>query len=598
MADHGEGRRAFARLLCEANHKRVLLVRGASETGKSHMSRQMIRNAMLLPGVVSGRFDFKGTTNIGVEIEAFSGPLGLEPPGGQTLNERLAKIFTELRRRARPSLLIFDTYEAAGETKDWIEGVLLPHLVSARWLRVVIIGQSVPSRAGAIWESVADGPLTLQLPGPEDWLAYGRTNRGETLDLEFVTLAHQYADGKPSLLAGLLGPSPKYMDGAAALDSVEQLRLIRDAHGDPALLALATVDLTFPDIPNADREALRMALEVAAVPHWCDASILAELIGSSSLIADQWARLKAVPVIEPFPARGADARNVHEASRLAIRKHLAETQQKWFTELSGRSVRLFKADTRPIGQIEWIYHLLVVNPEQGAAELEDLDRTWSDTARNEDLAALSGTLTELETSQILEGKALLRVRLVIAQHRATLAGAASLGNLANQLLEAAQAIDDARLTADAYCLVGDVAQARGDLAAAGRSFAQYLAICERLAALDPANTGWQRDLAVAHSRVGDVAQARGDLAAAERSFAQALAISERLAVLDPANTGWQQGLAAAHSRVGDAAQARGDLAAAGRSFAQALAISRAAGRAGPGQHRLAAGPGGRAQPGR
>lgn len=206
MADHGEGRRAFARLLCEANRERVLLVRGASETGKSHMSRQMIRNAMLLPGVVSGRFDFKGTTNIGVEIEAFSGPLGLEPPAGQTLNERLAKIFTELRRRARPSLLIFDTYEAAGEAKDWIEGVLLPHLVSARWLRVVIIGQSVPSRAGAIWESVADGPLTLQLPGPEDWLAYGRTNRGETLDLEFVTLAHQYADGKPSLLAGLLGP--------------------------------------------------------------------------------------------------------------------------------------------------------------------------------------------------------------------------------------------------------------------------------------------------------------------------------------------------------------------------------------------------------
>ena len=206
MADHGESRRAFARLLCEANRERVLLVRGSSETGKSHMSKQMIRNAMLLPEVVSGRFDFKGTINMGVEIEAFSGPLGIEPPAGQTLNERLAKIFTELRRRARPSLLVFDTYEAAGEAKDWIEGVLLPHVVSARWLRVVIIGQSVPTRAGSIWESVANEPLTLQPPGPEDWLTYGRVNRGDTLDLEFVTLAHQHADGKPSLLAGLLGP--------------------------------------------------------------------------------------------------------------------------------------------------------------------------------------------------------------------------------------------------------------------------------------------------------------------------------------------------------------------------------------------------------
>jgi hypothetical protein len=132
MADHREPREAFARLLREAASERVLLIRGVSETGKSHMSKQMIRNAMLLPEVASGRFDFKGTTNMGVEVEAFSQPLGIEPPTGQTLSERLAKIFMELRRRARPTLLVFDTYEAAGEAGAWIEGVLLPHLVSAR----------------------------------------------------------------------------------------------------------------------------------------------------------------------------------------------------------------------------------------------------------------------------------------------------------------------------------------------------------------------------------------------------------------------------------------------------------------------------------
>jgi hypothetical protein len=206
MADHGEARVAFASLLCEASPERVLLVRGASETGKSHMSKQMIRNAMPLPGVVCGRFDFKGTTNMDVEIEAFSGPLGIEPPAGHTLNERLGKIFTELRRRAKPTLLVFDTYEAAGEAKDWIEGVLLPHVVFARWLRVVVIGQSVPTRAGSTWESAAASTLTLQAPSPQDWLTYGRANRGETIDLEFVTLAHQLGEGKPSLLAGLLGP--------------------------------------------------------------------------------------------------------------------------------------------------------------------------------------------------------------------------------------------------------------------------------------------------------------------------------------------------------------------------------------------------------
>jgi hypothetical protein len=206
MADHGEVRGAFARLICEASPERVLLVQGASETGKSHMSNQMIRNAMQLSEVVSGRFDFKGTTSMGVEIEAFSQPLGIEPPAGRTVNERLAKIFKELRPRAQPTLLVFDTYEAAGEAKDWIENVLLPHTVTALWLRVVIVGQSVPKRVGSTWESVAAGPITLQLPSPEDWLVYGRANRGENLNIEFVTQAHQFAGGKPSVLGGLLGP--------------------------------------------------------------------------------------------------------------------------------------------------------------------------------------------------------------------------------------------------------------------------------------------------------------------------------------------------------------------------------------------------------
>ena len=357
------------------------------------------------------------------------------------------------------------------------------------------------------------------------------------------------------------------------MDSVEQLQLIRNAHGDPALLAFATVDLAFPDIPDDDRVALRLALEAAAVPHWCDAAILAELIDDSgSLSPGQWARLKTVPVVEPFPARGVDAGNVHEASRLAIRKRLAETQRTRFIEFSARSARVFEADTRSIGRIEWIYHLLVADPERGAVELEDLDRAWSGTARHEDLAALSVTLTELDTSQMLRGRPLVRARLVVAQRRADLAGAASLGDLANQLLQAAEAIDDARLTGDAYSLVGDVAQARGDLAAAERAFTQDLTISERLAVLDPANTGWQRELAVAYSSVGDVAQDRGDLAAAEQAFTQSLAISERLAALDPANTGWQRGLAVAYSSVGVVAQARGDLAAAEQAFTQDLAI--------------------------
>ena len=84
----------------------------------------------------------------------------------------------------------------------------------------------------------------------------------------------------------------------------------------------------------------------------------------------------------------------------------------------------------------------------------------------------------------------------------------------------------------------------------------------------------------------------------EQAYAQDLAIFERLAALDPANTGWQRELAVAYHSVGDLAQARGDLAAARAGVRPGPGHLRAAGRAGSRQHRLAAGAGGRVPPGR
>lgn len=208
MADHGEARQAFAALISESSPVRALLVCGASETGKSHMSKQMARNGMTLAGVRCGRLDLKGTTNMQIEVEAFSRPLGIDPPTKGPLTGRLGAILNELRRRSRPTLLIFDSYEAAGEAGDWVENVLLPYVMSAPWLRIVIIGQSVPKRVGTTWESFAAGTLTLLVPGPEHWLEYGRANRGGELELTFVAQAHQLSGGKASVLAGLLGPRP------------------------------------------------------------------------------------------------------------------------------------------------------------------------------------------------------------------------------------------------------------------------------------------------------------------------------------------------------------------------------------------------------
>jgi hypothetical protein len=204
MADHTDVRSAFVDLLSEGSATRALLLRGPSEAGKTHMSNQMAGTVLSLPGVFGGRFDFKGTSGIGVE--AFCDGLELGQPERGTLEGTLSRVLAGLRQRAQPSVLVFDTYEAAAaEAQDWIQKVLLPAVMSASWLRVVVLGQSVPNRVGSMWETRA-AVMDLGVPAAEDWHAYARTNRRDTIELDFVRQAYELAGGRARVLGSLLGP--------------------------------------------------------------------------------------------------------------------------------------------------------------------------------------------------------------------------------------------------------------------------------------------------------------------------------------------------------------------------------------------------------
>ena len=72
---------------------------------------------------------------------------------------------------------------------------------------------------------------------------------------------------------------------------------------------------------------------------------------------------------------------------------------------------------------------------------------------------------------------------------------------------------------------GDAAVAYGDLAAALAAYRASLAIAERLAAADPSNAEWQRDLSVSHDKLGDVLVAQGQLADALAAYRASLAIA-------------------------------------------------------------------------
>lgn len=205
MANHTGAREAFGQLLARDSPWRFLPLRGPSETGKSHITRQMMANALRVPALACGRFDFKGTTDMDAELRAFVQDLGVPlPPISPRLNDRLGAILDALKQTARPALLVLDTYEAAGEAQDWVEKQLLPSLFRATWLRVVIVGQRVPPDTG-MWAEMARSPLDLLPPPPEDWLAFGKVYKPD-ITLDFVRQAHHFCNGRASTLAQLLGP--------------------------------------------------------------------------------------------------------------------------------------------------------------------------------------------------------------------------------------------------------------------------------------------------------------------------------------------------------------------------------------------------------
>ncbi len=113
-----------------------------------------------------------------------------------------------LARLVRPTLLILDTYEAAGEATDWVEQRLLLALGKSSWLRVVILGQRLPDNNDAPWYSVVGPSIALEPPSLDDWYEFGREHRPDAdwLTREWVLATHAAAGGKATLLAQLLKP--------------------------------------------------------------------------------------------------------------------------------------------------------------------------------------------------------------------------------------------------------------------------------------------------------------------------------------------------------------------------------------------------------
>ena len=360
------------------------------------------------------------------------------------------------------------------------------------------------------------------------------------------------------------------------LDATELLiEKLKTTQGDVQAQAALMAEFRLSVYPEPQRRALREALDAAAVLHWFDSWLLAQVLAIPEIEArGRFEQLQGLSFIEHYGRPDRGLFNVHEATRVGWRRRLAAEDLGRLRELSDRAADCFAGDQPAAGRIEWIYHLLCADPDGGAGALESMNRDWVGGARPEDFAALARTLNELETTGLVAGRARAWTLLIGAWSRALRGETAQLAEVAAEVLQLAREAADGPAEGDAQALLGRVWEAQGQLAAAQAAFGEYLTISRRLAEQDPGNAGWQRELAMAHSRVGNVLQAQGKLAAAQAAFGETLAITRRLAEQNPGNAGWQRELAVAHNQVGNVLQAQGQLATAQAAFGEYLAISR------------------------
>ncbi len=108
--------------------------------------------------------------------------------------------------------------------------------------------------------------------------------------------------------------------------------------------------------------------------------------------------------------------------------------------------------------------------------------------------------------------------------------------------------------------IGDVQSAKGDLDGALKAYQDSLAIRRSSPRRTPATPSWQRDLSVSFEqdrrRAGRAGRSRGRAA---RPTRQGRAIREKLAAQDPGNAEWQRDLSVSFNKIGDVQSAKGDL---------------------------------------
>ena len=221
------------------------------------------------------------------------------------------------------------------------------------------------------------------------------------------------------------------------MDYTEILRILEAAQGDPAQLALASVNLHLAARSQNEREKVRTALEAAAIPHWVDEKILARLL-DPPLASEAGPLLNALQdaaFVEPFEARGTNAVNVQETARLALRQQLRRQAAERFRDLSLRAEGCFAGSEALSGRVEALYHLWSIRAEAAADRSRSLINEWKRERRYDELVLLGRMLRELWKTNSLPSTYLDALSSCLGEIRLIFAGLAEISKRALKELE-------------------------------------------------------------------------------------------------------------------------------------------------------------------
>lgn len=208
LADRRDAFALFEKAITGQMPKRILLIRGPSNTGKTALTEALTAYAKHL-GVSTASFDFKGCPSLDELMEGLKLDLGakLLPQAYKASGaSRFFHLIADLQQVAMPLLLVLDTWQQASqEAQDWVEKQLLFRLDKAPCLVVVLAGQRVPEPASRPWGTLAVSCDLQPIQQVEDWLTFVRNGLQCTgISGEQVATLIAATRGDPGHLSALL----------------------------------------------------------------------------------------------------------------------------------------------------------------------------------------------------------------------------------------------------------------------------------------------------------------------------------------------------------------------------------------------------------